>query len=502
MGNALAEATRFRTNSWLGGQKLRCQCRSPHVILRGRCPKRKINFTKLAEPYPQKLCAFLGLALSRDAGLLASFRPLDIAGCAKCCGARVGEATNPGPAPARLQRVPGALGRVQLIEPQTLSLRQKHWRAFMAYLESNLPEADVEAVLAVPSIFATLIASYAQVMFDAGTPLHYYRQLVAHAQRLDPGLRPFLRPAWEFVSRWEALEPIQHRPPIPEPLLRAMVALAVSWGWRRWAAVMLLAYYGMCRVGEVLHASTADLLLPCDLLEEGTRILLRIREPKTRRRGARVQHATIQSCATVCTFLTSTLGNLSGSLLLYGGSPSVYRRRWDKLLERLHVPRSLRLTPGSLRGGGAVTAHKQGLPVSDLQWRMRLAHQGTLVHYLQDVTAASVIPSLSAQSRADIKTANEFFEIFLVLVDLVLPGALVATSSDCFHAEGQSCWRMPFEGCECQPKGAETAQLVCRECQKSFVHFLGSRNEINMYMQIYIYVYIETFGTGLERESL
>ena len=61
-----------------------------------------------------------------------------------------------------------------------------------------------------------------------------YRQLFAHAQRLLPMLRPHLRPAWDMVSRWEELQPVA---PAPEVVLKAMVAVALAFGWRRWAAV-------------------------------------------------------------------------------------------------------------------------------------------------------------------------------------------------------------------------------------------------------------------------
>ena len=54
----------------------------------------------------------------------------------------------------------------------------------------------------------------------------------------------------------------------------------------------VLAFFGICRVGEVLKAVLRP-PAPTDLLESGSRVLLEIREPKTRRRGARVQHATV-----------------------------------------------------------------------------------------------------------------------------------------------------------------------------------------------------------------
>ena len=43
--------TRFLTNCHLAGQKVLCRCTEPHVVLRGRCKEKSMNYTKLAEAY-------------------------------------------------------------------------------------------------------------------------------------------------------------------------------------------------------------------------------------------------------------------------------------------------------------------------------------------------------------------------------------------------------------------------------------------------------------------
>ena len=115
-----------------------------------------------------------------------------------------------------------------------------------------------------PQLFVEALRLYAQVLFSAGTPLHYYRQLVAHVSKEYPSVKPFIGAAWGAVTRWERIEPLQHRPPLPEPVLKAMLALALIHGWYRFAAVTALGFYGVCRVGEPLRASRADLLTPED----------------------------------------------------------------------------------------------------------------------------------------------------------------------------------------------------------------------------------------------
>ncbi|CAE7354975.1 unnamed protein product [Symbiodinium sp. KB8] len=167
------------------------------------------------------------------------------------------------------------------------------------------------------------------------------------------------------------------------------------------------------RIGEALNACRRDLLTPEDALEPQGRLYLIIRSPKTRHRGARVQHIEIQGPGDVIDFVIRTFQDLEPSTRLFGGSPGVYRRRWDEVLRRLEVPAELRLTPGSLRGGGAVAAHKRGVQITDLQWRMRLGHQNTLAYYLQETTAASVLPSLATSSRANVLAAERCLPFFL-----------------------------------------------------------------------------------------
>ena len=101
--------------------------------------------------------------------------------------------------------------------------------------------------------------------------------------------------------------------------------------------------------------------------------------------------------------------------LLYPGSPAVYRRRWDALLAKLKIPASVKLTPGSLRAGGAIAAFQKGLGVNDLLWRMRLKSLSTLEYYLQEMSAISILPSLDPATRRRISAASLLFlrQLFL-----------------------------------------------------------------------------------------
>ena len=104
------------------------------------------------------------------------------------------------------------------------------------------------------------------------------------------------------------------------------------------AGAICIAYFGITRPGEVLRATRKDLVLAEDLLlPPSSTAYLRIENAKSRRRGKhRVQHASVVN-ADVTGFLSKVFGGLSYDELLYPISGSSFRRRWDRICERLLI---------------------------------------------------------------------------------------------------------------------------------------------------------------------
>ena len=199
---------------------------------------------------------------------------------------------------------------------------------------------------------------------------------------------------------------------MPEPILQAMAALGASWQWPRWVAVLLGCFYSIARVGEFLQARRSDVLLPRDLLSEEKVIFVQVRSPKSRRRGPTVQYVTID--APCCfDFLCSVWEKLQADEFLYNGSAGAFRTRWDAALARIGIPKCHRLTPGSIRAGGAVAAHRRGKQISELLWAMRLQQQKTLAFYLQETTAFSVLPALPEAVRTNVQLLKAAMPAFL-----------------------------------------------------------------------------------------
>ena len=400
-GTLWRKRTRFRTSLHLQDQQCKCCCEQPHLQLRGKCPKTGVNYTKLAEPYPNGVANIIAVAMLVDTGLLPQRRKLDVNLCAKHCGEIIGEASHPGPARRNHERE-GDLFDVSLLEPATISLRARVWEQFHSWALLAIDERSFQWLTKQPRLFVAMLVNYGHEAFRSGTPLHYYRQLLAHVQREYPEVKIQLAPGWETVSKWELMEPVQHRPPFPEPLLEAVLVLAVKWGWKTWAGCTALCFFGACRIGEVLSALRQELLTPEDLLSDEKTVYFRIKSPKSRRRGASVQYTTID-VPFWAEFVCRIFEKLKPQEPLYAGNASAYRSRLEYLLRHIGVGKEHRLTPGSLRGGGAVSAHKRGIGINNLLWKLRLQHMRTLAYYLQETTAVSILPALPQLVRCRIQ---------------------------------------------------------------------------------------------------
>lgn len=348
----------------------------------------------------------IATSLAGSCNFLGEDFHFDPSSCARCLNLRVGEASHPGP----LQREGLLLEEVPLVEARTASLQSKVWRRFDLWLSSHLSEAAKESVLSNPMLLCSAVKEFGNVLYSEGAAIYIYRHLAVYIQKTVFGVRPFMNVVWDNLHRWESLSPVVHRVPIPGSVLRALVSLALCWHWPRFAATICLAYFGITRPGEVLKAYRRDLLLPRDLLlEPSNSAFLRVVESKSRRHGKRrIQHASVLNIPVVH-FLDKVFGNLQKDELLYPISGASFRRRWDKLCLHLLIGREHHLTPGSLRGGGALEEYRSGTDLQRILWRMRIRHLVTLEHYVQEVAAESFLVDISEEGRKRISMFAELF---------------------------------------------------------------------------------------------
>ena len=415
-GTAWRKRTRIVTDLHLAGQVAFCNRLHTHRRLVGWSRIHGCAWTRAAQAYPKRLCFWLADAILIDAGLLPARRRLNVALLAKQTNGRIGEASNPGPRRrgSRVRRPLTQLLDVQLVEPTTALLGEKVWKAFRAWCELQLAPSAFDSLIRVPSLLSLLIESFGCHLFESGQSLYLLRQLITYVQRTFPQSRGSLFASWQLVSKWEQIQPLKHRTPLPLVMFRAMVVVGLQWQWFRWVGITLLAFEGICRPGEPLNATRGDLLLARDLVVENpASVFLRICNPKGRRRGiGAVQHCKIVNLQT-SRYLDFAFGQLTSGTKLYAGSHSSYRKRWDEILKFLRVPPSTGLTPASLRSGGAIAAYRNDEEIARLLWKMRLRNIDTLQHYLQEVGAVSCFAELPSVSKGRIQDAALLFDLLM-----------------------------------------------------------------------------------------
>eukprot|EP00435_Cladocopium_sp_Y103_P068061 s363_g31.t1 len=389
----------------LQGLRMMCCCEKNHVQLRGQHPVLKIPWTSVAQPYPRGFSKVIASSILSATGWSAK---LDIAGCARCGSLRVGEASHPGPRQVRGGRN-FSLEEAPVQSWTSLHVGERRWEMFLAWCRTFLSEDPLSLFFQVPLFLAHAVRKCGNAEFKTGGSLMYFRHLVLAAQRRVPTLRPYVSICRDLASRWEKAEPTQHRSPVPEVLVQALVALGWCLGWKRRSSVTLLCFHGVVRVGEVLKCKRSDLLLPADMMFECDAAIALLRQSKTMyRQSARVQYLNIVSNFVVL-LLTLALCDADRDEQLFHGSPQFYRQRWNYLLKLLKVSEDLRITPGGLRGGGAVCWYRKDGSISDLLWAMRLKNISTLESSLLAVSAISLLTDLSYEARHAIRCAASLF---------------------------------------------------------------------------------------------
>jgi hypothetical protein len=302
------------------------------------------------------------------------------------------------------------LRAVSLLTPQTRQLHMKALDAFAVWLQRNGVKVDVPVLILCPLAIDALVESYVASLYADSAPLYVYPMTVTGLQNLAPSLKKVLHKSWKLASTWSALEPAEHRRPLPVALFRALVVASFVAGWGRFAAASMIAFLGPARIGEVLRSCRSSLVLPCDVLfDPADKLYLQVIAPKSRfRGGSATQHVSVTGLAEVA-FIAHILGALPGDAKLYTLSDGAFRKRWDVLLHRLGVPAELGFTPASLRAGGTVFAYNAGVSINDLMWRLRLQNLRTLNHYLQEVATATSLRTVQPACRENIAAAAALY---------------------------------------------------------------------------------------------
>ena len=258
------------------------------------------------------------------------------------------------------------------------------------------------------------LRGYGLELFKEGKPRYLLVYAITAVQHFFPDFKKQLAGAWQIDLKWQMEEPGQCRAVLSAPVLRAMIAVSLLWGWFSFAGSIALGFGGMLHPNELLALTRRDLVFPEDALLQQPCLYIFIRNPKTAR-FARRQHARVDDLSLLF-LIRCVFASLPLEAKLFDASTAIFRRQWNALCDHLGIPRRQSergATPGVLRGSGATHEYLETSNITQIQWRGRWSRLKTLEYYIQEVAAQLFLFSLSSETRLRIATLGSHLNLIL-----------------------------------------------------------------------------------------
>jgi len=286
----------------------------------------------------------------------------------------------------------------------------------------GLPVVASFEQLSSRAVNALIVARLQQMTLDLEPPAHASFLLAGIINR-HPWLRRDTAEAWHAVRTWQRSAPLNCRVGLDGQVYRAMVSLALTWGWRLMACLVVLGYEGLLRPGELAELRRSDIRLPTDsqgLLPEVVVVCIRV--PKTRRRAARLQSVVIRARWAV-KLITAALCGVPRDVALCTGGSLGLRQRFRALVCGLRLPPET-YTPGSLRPGGAIAHHLAHNDLGRLLFHGRWDSVKTVQHYLHEGVAVSVAAQIEPAAARLVLAMSRLLDELTDELVLEVPAAL------------------------------------------------------------------------------
>ena len=268
-----------------------------------------------------------------------------------------------------------------------------------------------------PERLAELLVDYGKALYRAGKAYGIYAETINSVAVERPLIRRSLTTAWDLAFAWLQDEPHSHHPAMPLTVMAAMVVVALYWGWPYEAAVILMSWTGVMRIGEVLSAKRKDVVLPGDAAPGTSFLLIVIQQPKTRGRAAKHQAARIDQ-EDVIRFLSAMYQDFPSKAALWPFSAATLRKRFVQLLSALELPTSKwgggrPFDLGSMRPGGATWMLFQTENPEYVRRRGRWLSARVMEVYLQEVLVSTYVERLKPRTRELIELCSGEFAVIL-----------------------------------------------------------------------------------------
>ena len=301
-------------------------------------------------------------------------------------------------------------------QPATVSRRKRVVSAFDEWLDGTGEPARL-VLEADASRFDRVLARYGQVLWDRNSPQSHFSELLNAIRKLHPVVGGRLKGAWDVRTAWQHLEPGDNKSPVPERLARALIAVSIAWDWFEFAALVMLAFDGALRPGDVLNLHRQDLRFADEHGGENNDLFVVLRHAKTAAmKGARWQHVRITGIG-IIRFIRTVFGKRSPDVALFSPQGSYSQRahalsaQFEQVLGYLQVPYGLRggFVFSGLRAGGITSLFERTHDLALTRWRGRWDNERSMEHYIQELAVSSAFSELSNEVRTRVFRLSDAF---------------------------------------------------------------------------------------------
>eukprot|EP00438_Fugacium_kawagutii_P036295 Skav217416 [mRNA] locus=scaffold2674:455612:458842:- [translate_table: standard] len=261
----------------------------------------------------------------------------------------------------------------------------------------------------------SILDSFVQSMHKTGKKAALLRAKhgVLFVQSVRPRLHGTLKSSWQTLRSWEELSPSGFRAPMPLPLLAAFLCQARLVAvksldadeqnlWYVMAALVAVAFYGLLRPGELFGLTSNDVSLPQSLSLAAPFAVIRLKRPKNARQMGLQQFAELRHPDAI-NWLAWVLHTKSEKdAALWPSSPSRFRVMFKHVCKKMMVT-NMKLSPASLRAGGATWMLDEGVEVSKIRFQGRWSNLRSLEHYLQVARAQQLALAITPRVTDHLK---------------------------------------------------------------------------------------------------
>ena len=281
----------------------------------------------------------------------------------------------------------------------------------------------------IPMVDDTLEAFVREMhRFGKKSSLRVAKLGVLFMQCVRPRLKRNINSTWTTIRSWEEQKPSGYCAPLPVVLLAALVCLSrklaseldgrTSDLWYRFSSMLTMGFFGLLRPGEMFKLQSRHVTLPNSLSLGSPISVIQLEQPKNSRAMGRQQFAVVAQADAINWLSWMTTASSENGKPLWPSTPSRFRLMFRELCEKLGIA-NLKLSPASLRAGGATWMLDMGIEISKIRFAGRWSNLRSLEHYLQLARSTQISLSLSPHSVSLIKSLLMKYSFMLTLPEVL-----------------------------------------------------------------------------------